>query len=65
MKPLGGQNSQNASDAGVEANLDTQFAYGLTFPTPRTFFSTAGMPPFIPDVGTTTDSNEPYLTVSF
>ncbi len=30
----GGQNPQNATLAGVEANLDTQFAFGLTFPTP-------------------------------
>ncbi|KAL5527716.1 hypothetical protein ACEPAG_6517 [Sanghuangporus baumii] len=57
-----GQNSQNVSEAGVEANLDTQFAFGLTFPTPSTFFSTAGSPPFIPDIGTPTDTNEPYLT---
>ena len=39
---------------------DTQFAFGLTFPTPGTFFSTGGSPPFIPDVLTPTDSNEPY-----
>ncbi|TDL29664.1 tripeptidyl peptidase A [Rickenella mellea] len=58
----GGQNSQNISQAGGEANLDTQFAFGLTFPTPATFYSTAGMPPFTPDIGTTTDSNEPYTT---
>ncbi|OCB85378.1 tripeptidyl peptidase A [Sanghuangporus baumii] len=58
----GGQNSQNVSEAGVEANLDTQFAFGLTFPTPSTFFSTAGRPPFIPDIGTPTNTNEPYLT---
>ncbi|KLO19908.1 tripeptidyl peptidase A [Schizopora paradoxa] len=58
----GGQNSQNVSEAGAEADLDTQFAFGLTFPTPATFFSTAGMPPFIPDIGTPTDSNEPYTT---
>jgi len=57
-----GQNSQNVTLAGVEANLDTQFAFGLTFPTPATFFSTAGMPPFIPDRKTDTDSNEPYTT---
>ena len=48
----------------MEANLDTQFAFGLTFPTPGTFYSTAGRPPFIPDIGTTTDTNEPYLIVS-
>ncbi|KAH8118643.1 tripeptidyl peptidase A [Phellopilus nigrolimitatus] len=56
----GGQNSQNVSEAGDEADLDVQFAFGLTFPTPSTFFSTAGSPPFIPDIGTPTDTNEPY-----
>lgn len=60
----GGINSQNASEAGGEANLDTQFAFGLTNPTPATFWSTAGEPPFIPDVGETTDTNEPYTEVS-
>ena len=59
----GGQNSQNISEAGDEADLDVQFAFGLTFPTPSTFFSTAGSPPFIPDNLTPTDSNEPYTTV--
>ncbi|KAI0682616.1 tripeptidyl peptidase A [Earliella scabrosa] len=57
----GGLNDQNLSRAGGEANLDTQFAFGLTFPTPGTFFSTGGRPPFIPDIGTTTNTNEPYL----
>ncbi|KII95259.1 hypothetical protein PLICRDRAFT_208135 [Plicaturopsis crispa FD-325 SS-3] len=56
----GGENNQTASEAGDEANLDTQFAYGLTFPTPGVFFSTGGQPPFIPDAGTPTDTNEPY-----
>ncbi|KAI8982751.1 tripeptidyl peptidase A [Trametes punicea] len=56
----GGQNSQNLSDAGAEANLDTQFGYGLTFPTPGTFFSTGGSPPFKPDDLTPTNTNEPY-----
>ena len=32
--PLGGINPQNLSQAGSEANLDVQFAYGLSFPTP-------------------------------
>ena len=47
------------------ANLDTQFLYGLTFPAPKTFYSTAGSPPFIPDSGTPTDTNEPYTSVRF
>ncbi|KAF8492103.1 tripeptidyl peptidase A [Gautieria morchelliformis] len=57
----GGQNSQVPSQAGDEANLDTQYAFGLTFPTPATVFTTAGSPPFIPDDYTPTNSNEPYL----
>ncbi|EMD32617.1 hypothetical protein CERSUDRAFT_118652 [Gelatoporia subvermispora B] len=57
----GGENNQTLSEAGDEANLDTQFAFGITFPTPATFFTTAGSPPFIPDIGTPTDTNEPYL----
>ncbi|THH17744.1 hypothetical protein EW146_g3129 [Bondarzewia mesenterica] len=59
----GGQNDQNISEAGIEANLDTQFAFGLTFPTPGTFYSTGGSPPFIPDENTPTDTNEPYIDV--
>lgn len=59
----GGLNNQTYAAAGVEANLDTQFAYGLTYPTPATFFSTGGSPPFIPDAITPTDTNEPYVKV--
>ncbi|TFK49934.1 tripeptidyl peptidase A [Heliocybe sulcata] len=56
----GGQNSQNLSEAGAEANLDVQFAFGLTHPTPAYFYSTGGQPPYDPDLKTTTDTNEPY-----
>ncbi|TFK55639.1 tripeptidyl peptidase A [Heliocybe sulcata] len=56
----GGQNNQTASAAGVEADLDVEFAYGLTYPTNRTFYSTGGSPPYIPDINTPTDTNEPY-----
>ncbi|OCH95935.1 tripeptidyl peptidase A [Obba rivulosa] len=56
----GGENDQDPDEAGDEADLDVQFAFGLTFPTPATFFTTGGSPPFIPDVLTPTDSNEPY-----
>ncbi|KAJ7437141.1 tripeptidyl peptidase A [Mycena galericulata] len=56
----GGLDPQNASLAGGEANLDTQFAFGLTFPIESTFYSTNGSPPFIPDFNTPVDSNEPY-----
>lgn len=54
---VGGLNDQTPAMAGVEANLDVQFAYGLSFPTPGTFWSTAGRPPFSPDVGTPTNTN--------
>ncbi|KAJ7591538.1 tripeptidyl peptidase A [Mycena floridula] len=57
----GGLNNQTLSEAGAEADLDVQFAFGLSFPISSTFFSTAGRPPFIPDSGTPTDTNEPYL----
>ncbi len=59
----GGLNDQNISLAGVEANLDVQFAFGLAFPIHRTFYSTAGRPPFIPDETETENSNEPYNDV--
>ncbi|KAI0340738.1 tripeptidyl peptidase A [Trametopsis cervina] len=55
----GGQNNQ--SEPGGEANLDTQFAFGLTHPIPATFYSTGGSPPFIPDIGDPDNTNEPYL----
>ncbi|TFK25946.1 tripeptidyl peptidase A [Coprinopsis marcescibilis] len=57
----GGLNNQTLSEAGAEANLDVQFAFGLSFPIPGTFWSTAGRPPFIPDLTTPTNTNEPYL----
>ncbi|KAF9266300.1 tripeptidyl peptidase A [Marasmius fiardii PR-910] len=56
----GGLNSQNLSEAGIEANLDVQFAFGLSFPIKSTFWSTAGRPPFIPDATETENTNEPY-----
>lgn len=62
---LGGLNNQTLAEAGAEANLDVQFAFGVSFPTPGTFYTTAGSPPFIPDIGTPTDTNEPYTDVRF
>ncbi|TFK66565.1 tripeptidyl peptidase A [Pluteus cervinus] len=54
----GGINNQ--SEPGYEANLDVQFAFGLSHPIPATFYSTPGSPPFQPDVNTPTNTNEPY-----
>jgi tripeptidyl-peptidase-1 len=60
----GGLNNQSLTEAGSEADLDVQFALGISFPTPGTFYSTGGTPPFKPDATTPTDTNEPYLDVS-
>ncbi|KAI9444519.1 subtilisin-like protein [Lactarius indigo] len=55
----GGGNDQ--TNPGVEANLDIQYAEAIAFPTPSTYWSTGGSPPFIPDSNTPTNTNEPYL----
>lgn len=44
--------------------IDTQFGYGMVFPTPATFYTTGGSPPSIPDSLNPTNTNEPYLDVS-
>ncbi|TCD70006.1 hypothetical protein EIP91_005256 [Steccherinum ochraceum] len=56
----GGLNNQTQEAAGVEANLDVQYAFGLTHPTPGTFWSTAGSPPFTPDELEPDNESEPY-----
>ncbi|KAF9498824.1 tripeptidyl peptidase A [Pleurotus eryngii] len=56
----GGLNNQTLAEAGAEANLDVQFAFGVSFPIPGTYYTTAGRPPFNPDIGTPTNTNEPY-----
>ena len=50
-----------AGDHWGEANLDAQTILGMTYPQPVTSYSTGGSPPFIPDINTPTDTNEPYL----
>ncbi|KAF8214031.1 subtilisin-like protein [Mycena galopus ATCC 62051] len=57
----GAINNQSLDAAGEEANLDTQFAFGISYPTQGTFWSTSGLPPWIPDEHTLIDTNEPYL----
>ncbi|KAF7352230.1 Peptidase S53 domain-containing protein [Mycena venus] len=39
----GGLDSQDPNEIGGESNLDTQFAFGLSFPIASTFFSTASL----------------------
>ncbi|KAH9005504.1 tripeptidyl peptidase A [Lactarius hatsudake] len=56
----GGLNSQDPSQAGAEANLDVQFGFGISYPIPRTFYSTGGTTPSVPDANTPTKTNEPY-----
>lgn len=45
-----------------EGNLDAELVLSITYPTPMTAFSTGGSPPYKPDLATTSDTNEPYLT---
>ncbi|VDB84586.1 unnamed protein product [Peniophora sp. CBMAI 1063] len=56
----GGENNQSLSEAGQEADLDVQYVFGLSYPTPGTFWSVGGSPPFDPDTSTPENRNEPY-----
>ncbi|CCG82474.1 Putative uncharacterized protein [Taphrina deformans PYCC 5710] len=57
-----GTNSQNLTEAGSEADLDVQYAFGLSGAPLRTVYATGGRPPFTDDaVLNGTNSNEPYL----
>lgn len=53
----------NQSSAGKsrEANLDVQAIAGISWKTPITSWSTGGEPPFVPDISTPENTNEPYL----
>lgn len=53
--------TQNAAGKDLEGNLDAETILGITFPTPLTTYNTGGSPPFVPDLLTPTDTNEPYL----
>ncbi|EME79352.1 uncharacterized protein MYCFIDRAFT_57642 [Pseudocercospora fijiensis CIRAD86] len=54
--------SNDQTNPGVEANLDSQALGGFIVPTKLTTYSTGGSPPFTPDISTPTNTNEPYLT---
>ncbi|OJJ46835.1 hypothetical protein ASPZODRAFT_151461 [Penicilliopsis zonata CBS 506.65] len=56
----GGVNNQTVDPEG-EADLDVENIVAISHPLPVTEFITGGSPPYIPDVETTTDENEPYL----
>ena len=49
-------------DHNVEGNIDAELVPSIAWPIPMTVQSTGGKPPYIPDLLTTTDTNEPYLT---
>ncbi|PSR76287.1 tripeptidyl peptidase-like protein [Coniella lustricola] len=49
-------------ETGVEGNLDVQNLLSVSWPTPLIAYTTGGSPPYTPDAGTSTDTNEPYLT---
>ncbi|KZT68037.1 tripeptidyl peptidase A [Daedalea quercina L-15889] len=57
----GGQNDQTPAAAGTEANLDVQYAFSLTYPTPGMFYTTGGSPPYIPNAFEPNNTNEPYM----
>ncbi|CAH7671921.1 peptidase S8/S53 domain-containing protein [Phakopsora pachyrhizi] len=46
---------------GIEANLDIQTTIGITAPTKNIFYTTGGQPPFMPDLVSPQNTNEPYL----
>jgi tripeptidyl-peptidase-1 len=54
--------NQSAEGGSREANLDVQAIAGISWKTPITSWSTGGQPPFIPDISTPENTNEPYLT---
>jgi tripeptidyl-peptidase-1 len=54
----GGINNQSAPSG--EAELDTQYAFGIGYPAKATFYTTAGRPPVDYGNNTASNSNEPY-----
>jgi tripeptidyl-peptidase-1 len=54
-------NQSTVEGISREANLDVQAISGISWKTPITSYSTGGQPPFVPDISTPTNTNEPYL----
>lgn len=54
--------AQIAAGKNIEGNLDAEQILSIAWPTPLKAYSTGGSPPFIPDLNTPTDTNEPYNT---
>lgn len=53
--------AQLAAGKNLEAVLDSENIISVSYPTPLTVWETGGSPPFVPDINTPTDTNEPYL----
>ncbi|THZ05120.1 subtilisin-like protein [Aureobasidium pullulans] len=45
----------------IEGDMDGELVIGISWPTSFMAFSTGGSPPFLPDLATPTNNNEPYL----
>lgn len=67
----GGDNQQTPNNAtqlkagkDLEGNLDAETILGFDYPTPLTTYNTGGMPPFVPDLVTPTDTNEVCKPIS-
>lgn len=45
----------------IEGDMDGELVIGISWPTSFMAFSTGGSPPFLPDLATPTNTNEPYL----
>ncbi|OAL52778.1 tripeptidyl-peptidase 1 precursor [Pyrenochaeta sp. DS3sAY3a] len=54
-------NQSTVEGISREANLDVQAISGISWKTPIISYSTGGQPPFIPDISTPENTNEPYL----
>lgn len=53
---------QLAAQQDIEGDLDGELVLGISWPTSFMSWVTGGEPPFVPDLLTPTDTNEPYLT---
>ncbi|CAE6533802.1 unnamed protein product [Rhizoctonia solani] len=56
-----GINPQDPEQAGGEAQLDVQYAGGISYPIQNIYYTTAGRPPFNASLGTPDNDSEPYL----
>ncbi|KAF2101914.1 subtilisin-like protein [Rhizodiscina lignyota] len=53
--------TEKANGTGLEGNLDAEYVFGIAYPTKVQAYNTGGRAPVIMDLGTPTDTNEPYM----